>query len=49
MLAVDITVRADTWDTALTVAAQIQGPPNIPQQRLMKDKRTMSRWRPAPF
>merc|ERR1719192_2908866 len=43
------TVRADTWATARTVAAQIQGPPNKPQPRLIREMMTMSRWRPAPF
>jgi hypothetical protein len=33
----------------LTVAAQIQGPPNKPQKMLMIDRMTMSKWRPFPF
>ena len=40
---VDMTVRADTWLTARTVAAQIQGPPNIPHIKLIRDRRTMSK------
>jgi len=33
----------------LTVAAQIQGPPNKPQKMLIIDRMTMSKWRPFPF
>ncbi len=37
------------WREYLTVAAQIQGPPNKPQKMLMIDRMTMSKWRPFPF
>ena len=39
---VDITVRAETCETARTVAAQIQGPPKMLPAKLMTLSRTMS-------
>ena len=46
---VDMTVRAETCATPLTVAAQIHGPPNIAPNVLMKHKSTMSQCKPPPF
>merc|ERR1712106_1278458 len=48
-LAVERTVRAETWLTDLTVAAQIQGPPKKAQAMFIRESRTISRWSPAPF
>lgn len=38
-----------TCETALTVAEQIHGPPKNPPRQLMRQRRTMSQWRPTPF
>ena len=46
---VDMTVRAETCATPLTVAAQIHGPPNMAPNVLMKHKSTMSQCKPPPF
>ena len=48
-LFVDITVKAFTCATALTIAAKMKGPPtNVPRQFMIQSK-TLSQWTPAPL
>ena len=44
-----MTVTADTCETALTVAAQIYGPPINDPRQFMIHNRTMSQWTPVPL
>lgn len=45
----DMTVKAATWVTERTVAAQCQGAPMTPQTALRIQITTMSIWKPEPF
>ena len=44
-----ISTKEDTWATALTVAAHIQGPPIKAPKQLIRHKSTISQWTPAPL
>ena len=44
-----ICTKEDTWATALTVAAHIQGPPIKAPKQLIRHKSTISQWTPAPL
>ena len=44
-----IPTKEDTWATALTVAAHIQGPPIKAPKQLIRHKSTISQWTPAPL
>lgn len=44
-----VMVRADMWEMVLTHAGPINGAPRIPAMVLMRQERTISRWKPVPF
>ena len=48
-LFVDMTVSADTCETARTVAAHIHGPPIKDPRQFMAQSKTMSQWTPVPL